>query len=178
MMDEVYIEDLLAPNYDELLYDVMDHVYTYYVLKGGRGSLKSSFIGIAIILLLIQPGNEKMHAICFRKTSNTLRDSVFSQLQSAIELLGLDGEFICRVSPMKITRKKTGQVILFRGVDDRAKLKSLKHHSGILLSAGLRNVTRFLECPKSVPFSSPQCVVATCSGALCRSTPRKRRPIS
>lgn len=126
MMDEVYIEDLLAPNYDELLYDVMDHVYTYYVLKGGRGSLKSSFIGIAIILLLIQPGNEKMHAICFRKTSNTLRDSVFSQLQSAIELLGLDGEFICHVSPMKITRKKTGQVILFRGVDDRAKLKSLK----------------------------------------------------
>lgn len=125
-MTDVYIEDLIAPNYDALLDDVLDHRYSYFVLKGGRGSLKSSFIGLVIPLILTMPGNENMHAVCFRKTGNTLRDSVFSQIQFGIDLLGLNDEFECRVSPMKIVRKKTGQTILFRGVDDKTKIKSIK----------------------------------------------------
>ena len=44
-MNEVYVEDLIAPNYDELLDSVMNHDYSNFILKGGRGSLKSSFIG-------------------------------------------------------------------------------------------------------------------------------------
>lgn len=125
-VDDIYLEDLIAPNYDELLNDVLDHKYTRYVLKGGRGSLKSSFCGFCIPLLMIYPGNENMHAVCYRKTASTLRDSVFNQILSAIEMLGLSDEFTSTVSPMKITRKETGQTIVFRGVDDKSKLKSLK----------------------------------------------------
>ncbi len=44
-MPDVYIEDVIAPNYDKLLDDVLDHRHSQYILKGGRGSLKSSFIG-------------------------------------------------------------------------------------------------------------------------------------
>lgn len=125
-MTDIYVEDLIAPNFDALLSSVLDHEFSYYILKGGRGSLKSSFVSFAISLLLTMPGNEDMHAICFRKTANTLRDSVFSQMQFAIDMLGLNDDFVCRVSPMKITRKSTGQTILFRGVDDKTKIKSLK----------------------------------------------------
>ena len=57
-MPDVYIEDVIAPNYDELLDDVLDHRHSQYLLKGGRGSLKSSFIGFAIPLIMVQPGNE------------------------------------------------------------------------------------------------------------------------
>ena len=129
-MPDVYLEDVIAPNYDELLDDVLDHRHSQYLLKGGRGSLKSSFIGFAIPLIMVQPGNEACNAVIFRKTANTLRDSVYSQMVFAIDKLGLDSEFICHVSPMSITRKSTGQTILFRGLDDPMKLKSLKFPKG------------------------------------------------
>lgn len=126
MMEDIYIEDLIAENYDAVLDDILDHKHSQYIFKGGRGSLKSSFIGFAIILLLIQPGYENVHAVVFRKTAKTLRDSVYAQMLFAIDKMGLTDEFECRVSPMKIVRKQTGQTILFRGLDDAGKIKSIK----------------------------------------------------
>lgn len=126
MMEDIYIEDLIAENYDAVLEDILDHKHSQYIFKGGRGSLKSSFIGFAIILLMVQPGYENVHAVVFRKTAKTLRDSVYAQMLFAIDKMGLTDEFECRVSPMKIVRKKTGQTILFRGLDDAGKIKSIK----------------------------------------------------
>lgn len=120
------LDDLIPYNFDDILYDVLNHDHTHYIFKGGRGSCKSSFISIAIILLMVQKDNKDKHCVVFRKTANTLRDSVFSQMQFAITSLGLDKYFTYTVSPMKITFIKTGQTIIFRGVDDKMKLKSLK----------------------------------------------------
>ena len=100
MRSDVYIEDLLAPNYDALLEDVLAHKHSQYMLKGGRGSLKSSFIGFVIPMIMVQPGNEACNAVIFRKTANTLRDSVYGQMVFALDKLGLDSEFVCHVSPM------------------------------------------------------------------------------
>lgn len=126
MTEDIYIEDLIAENYDEVLEDILDHKHSQYIFKGGRGSLKSSFIGFSIPLIMLQPGNENIHAVIFRKTAKTLRDSVYAQMLFAIDKLGLTDEFECRVSPMKIVRKQTGQTILFRGLDDAGKIKSIK----------------------------------------------------
>lgn len=127
-LSDVYIEDLIAPNYDDLLNDILDHKHSQYILKGGRGSLKSSFIGFAIPLIMLDHPN--VNALILRKTGKTLRDSVFGQMQFAISMLGLEDEFQCRVSPMQIKRKETGQVILFRGLDDPMKIKSIKAPKG------------------------------------------------
>lgn len=127
-MDDIFIEDLIAPNYDILLEDVVNHEHSNYILKGGRGSLKSSFIGFAIPLLMLE--HPDVNALIIRKTAKTLRDSVFGQMQFAIDKLGLNSEFICRVSPMQIKRIETGQVILFRGLDDPMKIKSIKAPKG------------------------------------------------
>lgn len=62
-MPDVYIEDVIAPNYDKLLDDVLDHRHSQYILKGGRGSLKSSFIGFVIPMIMVQPGNEACNAV-------------------------------------------------------------------------------------------------------------------
>ena len=72
------------------------------------------------------------NALCVRRYSNTLRDSVFSDLKWAIHRLGVDAYFDCTVSPMQITRRSTGQKILFRGLDDGLKITSISVDYGTL----------------------------------------------
>lgn len=139
----ITLDDLIPHNFDDVLMDVLEHRHTHYIFKGGRGSCKSSFVSIAIILLMTRAENRDKHCIIFRKTANTLRDSVFSQMQFAISALGLDADFKCTVSPMKITYVPTGQVILFRGVDDKMKLKSLKAPFGYFAFSWLEEADTF-----------------------------------
>ncbi len=122
------VSDFVIPRFHPVLGDVMAHGHTHYWLPGGRGSTKSSFISIAIVLLII--ANPKANAVVVRRFSNTLRDSVYQQIQWAIEMLGLEGVFRCRVSPMEITYTPTGQRIVFRGADDPLKLKGVKFTKG------------------------------------------------
>lgn len=95
-----------------------------YVLEGGRGSLKSSFWGFKILELI--KNNPELHACITRQVAATLKDSVYAQMKWAISALGLDDEFECKVSPLEIRYKKTGQTIYFRGLDDEMKLKGIK----------------------------------------------------
>ena len=94
------------------------------MLKGGRGSGKSSFVSVELWLTLLRHPN--MHAVVLRRVGNTLRSSVFTQLQWAAGALGI--EQMCRftLSPMEAVYEPTGQKILFFGMDDPGKLKSLK----------------------------------------------------
>ena len=94
------------------------------VLPGGRGSTKSSFNSIELILQLLQ--HPDCHAAVFRKVANTLRTSVYAQICWAISALGLYGKFRCTVSPMECVYKSTGQKIMFFGLDDPGKIKSIK----------------------------------------------------
>lgn len=95
-----------------------------YVLEGGRGSTKSSFISLKIVELI--KNNPQMHACITRQVGNTLKDSVYNQMKWAINTLGLNDEFTFKVSPVEIVYKKTGQTIYFRGLDDETKLKGIK----------------------------------------------------
>ena len=101
-----------------------------YVLEGGRGSLKSSFWALKIIELL--KNHPDLHACCVRQVGATLKDSVYAQIKWAINILGLNDEFDCKVSPLEIIRKETGQIIYFRGLDDETKLKSIKPPFGYI----------------------------------------------
>ncbi len=76
-----------------------------------------------------------MHGLALRQVANTLRDSVYTQLVWAINILGLDDFFKCITNPLEITYKPTGQKIYFRGADKPEKIKSIKTvfgHIGIL----------------------------------------------
>lgn len=123
-MIELNIASRIAPSFDDAFYDVQEHNHTFYWLPGGRGSTKSSFVGIQVPLLLLQhPG---CHAVVLRKIGNTIKNSVYPQIQWGIEQLGLLDKFKFITSPHEITYKKTGQKILFFGVDDPTKVKSIK----------------------------------------------------
>ena len=125
---KIKARELVAPSFLDLLKAVLKHAFREFCLIGGRGSTKSSVISLAIICIVVM--FPKVNALVCRKYSNTLRDSVFEQLQWAIDKLNINHLFKCAVSPMKIEYLPTGQQIIFRGVDKPVKLKSLKLKSG------------------------------------------------
>lgn len=122
------IEALIAPCYLPLHEDVKAGKHLTYNLPGGRGSGKSSFISLEIVDGM--KADPFANAIIFRRVAATLRDSVYAQMQWAIDELGQGALWKGSVSPMQFTNIKTGQQILFRGLDDAGKLKSIKPRRG------------------------------------------------
>ena len=120
--------ELTIPRFHDVLGDVMAHGHTHYWLHGGRGSTKSSFISLCIVLLIV--AFPFANAVVVRRFGYTLRDSVYQLILWAISALGLDGYFRAKISPMEITYVPTGQRIVFRGADDPLKLKGVKFTRG------------------------------------------------
>lgn len=121
---------LLAKDFVDVHRDVLAKRHAEYILKGGRGSTKSSYIALEIVRLI--KSNPQLNAVILRKVGNTLRMSVYNQIIWAIDALGLAAEFKTKVSPMEIAMKATGQTIFFAGLDDPLKLKSLKPEKGYI----------------------------------------------
>ena len=130
MCDAPKLTDIIAPAFYPVHHDIKRGLHTYYDLYGGRGSTKSSFISVEIILGMVQ--DPLANAIVFRKVGNTIGTSVFEQLLWAVDVLGMNDLWKQTVSPYKLTYKKTGQVILFRGLDYAKKIKSIKVSKGYI----------------------------------------------
>lgn len=135
------VSALCIPRFHDVLGDVFAHGHTHYWLHGGRGSTKSSFISLCIVLLVVN--YPFANAVVVRRFSNTLRDSVYQQILWAIGELGLDGYFRARLSPMEITYVPTGQKIIFRGADDPLKLKGVKFPTGYAAVVWLEELDQF-----------------------------------
>ena len=118
------LSGILSPAFREPHRAIKTGSINELVAKGGRGSGKSSFVSVELILLLLRYPD--CHAVVLRKVANTLRTSVYAQICWAIAELGLTSRFRCTVSPMECTYLPTGQKILFFGLDDPGKLKSIK----------------------------------------------------
>jgi PBSX family phage terminase large subunit len=127
-MADVQLSKLIAKPFYNLHLDIKNHGHSEYWLMGGRGSTKSSFIAIEIILGIMRTPDA--NAIVYRKVAATLRESVYEQLITAIDWLGVREYFQMRVSPLEIRYKPTGQRIIFRGADDPSKSKSIKISKG------------------------------------------------
>ena len=123
--------DCIAECYLPIHKEVQDGTHTIFHLPGGRGSCKSSFVSLEIVSGIMEDQSAGSNAIVFRKYSNTLRESTFSQIAWAIEQLGVAHLSRGNVSPMQYIYIPTGQQIVFRGLDDAAKIKSIKPRKGI-----------------------------------------------
>lgn len=93
-------------------------------IKGGRGSTKSSAVSLEVVRLLEEHAD--LSAIVFVKRKTDIRDGVYEQVMWALATLGVSDEWDCPSSTFKMTKKATGQVIVFRGCDDPKKSKTLK----------------------------------------------------
>ena len=133
--------NIIADTFKPLTLDLVNDLHTDYWLKGGRGSTKSSFISIQIIIGMLR--DPDANAIVYRKVGNTIKDSVFAQMVWAIDMLQQNALFELRKSPYEIIHRKTGQRILFRGADDPMKSKSIKLNHGYFKYLWFEELTEF-----------------------------------
>ena len=134
--------ELFAPVYNRAFKSIMNHTKERWTFPGGRVSCKSSFISICVVILIVLFPN--YNAVVVRKHKNTLRYSVFEQIVWAIDKLHLrrsNG----KKAGFKIPKSKTAalpivyirkngkeQNILFVGLDDAEKSKSMKISNGYI----------------------------------------------
>lgn len=126
--NQILLTDIIAPSFYSVHWDILEGKHTYYDLYGGRGSTKSSFISVEIVFGMMQ--DPLTNAVIFRKYAVTLRESVYEQIQWAIDALGATDLWEAKVSPLSFVYKPTGQKILFRGLDKAKKTKSIKVSHG------------------------------------------------
>lgn len=122
----IYLPDVVGKGYK----DFWSFKGRYRVCKGSRASKKSKTTAINFIYRIMQ--YPQANLLVIRKVFGTLKDSCYTELKWAIHRLNVDSLFDCKLSPLEITYKPTGQKIYFRGLDDPLKITSITVDVGCL----------------------------------------------
>ena len=129
----INVADLISPIYYDLVEDIFNNRHSNYWLYGGRGSFKSSFVGIMIPLMMMS--DPDANCIALRNIGGTTRNSVYNQIAWGINKLGVSHLWRMskgdRGSP-PLTYLPFGNKIFFSGLDDPEKIKSIKTERGYL----------------------------------------------
>ena len=123
---KIYLPDLVGKGYK----DFWVFEGRYRVCKGSRASKKSKTTALNLIYRIMK--YPQSNILVIRKTFRTLKDSCYAELKWAIHRLCVDSLFDCKMSPLEITYKPTGQKIYFRGLDDPLKITSITVDVGCL----------------------------------------------
>jgi PBSX family phage terminase large subunit len=137
----VKLTQLIAISFYALYHLIKQGRFTHWWLKGGRGSTKSSFVSLVIILGIMR--YPETHAVVLRKVYSNIKTSVFEQLLWAIGALGVDHLWQEKLSPLELIYKPTGQRIIFRGADNPRKIKSIKVKKGYIRWIWFEEVDEF-----------------------------------
>lgn len=127
-MSVISVANKVCKAYYPIFYTNCDNI-RYRCLKGGRSTGKSyNILGIEPIIIILS--SQLKNIVMFRANDITNADSTYAQIVQCINDLGLSHLFKCTTSPYKITRKATGQVILFRGCNQPESITSIKPQVG------------------------------------------------
>lgn len=125
-LDFSRLPEVINPAFYPLLWDTR----RFNVLYGGAGSGKSVFAAQRYVYRM---ATKKGHNILgVRSIDKANRDSTFAQMNQTINAWGLHDIFHITVMPLSITCKHNGNQMLFRGLDDPEKLKSITFANGPL----------------------------------------------
>jgi len=98
----------------------------YEIVWGGAGSGKSHIIARKILYRLLSEKDCKHNFLVIRKVDRTIKRSVFTLIKNVISTWGLVSEFDVNLTDKTITYKPNGSQIMFSGLDDVEKLKSIE----------------------------------------------------
>lgn len=102
----------------------------FLVFYGGAGSGKSFFIAQRYIFKLLK--NEMCNILTVRQVGDTNRDSTFALFVQVINKWGLSRYFKINASLLKITCLLNKNSVIFKGLDNVEKLKSITFAKGEL----------------------------------------------
>ncbi len=125
-MNNIYLPDVVGKGYA----DFWHFTGRYRVCKGSRASKKSKTAALNFIYRIMK--YPQANLLVIRKVFATLKDSCYTELKWAIHRFGADKLFECKLSPLEIVYKPTGQKIFFRGLDDPLKITSITVSTGAL----------------------------------------------
>jgi phage terminase large subunit len=108
--------------------DCLGYSGRYLVLKGGAGSGKSVFTAQKLLIRCIQSPPHRF--LVLRKVDKTIRESVWKLFITLIADYGLTDACVVNKTERTI-RFKNGSEIIFAGLDDPEKIKSIAGITGI-----------------------------------------------
>lgn len=127
------------PAYRPLLRDENSR---YLVLYGGAGSGKSVFAVQRLLVKLMDcPGRNLLVA---RAVAATHRDSTYALFRQVIARWGLESLFRCMDGDLRITCKN-GNAVIFKGLDDPEKLKSVTFPKGELTDVWIEEASELTQ---------------------------------
>ena len=98
----------------------------YQIAWGGAGSGKSHIVARKMLYRLLKEKDVKHNMLVIRKVDRTIKRSVFTLVRNIISRWGLVSEFGINLTDKTIIYKPTGSQIMFSGLDDVEKLKSIE----------------------------------------------------
>jgi phage terminase large subunit len=140
-MAEIRLSGLITPAFHKLHKEIKAEKFDEIWLKGGRGSTKSTFVSIQILLGLLK--DPEANAVVTRRYQNELRDTVYGQFEWTIAKMGLGDYFKFQIAPMQVIYIPTGQKIVFKAADNPLKMKSINLGKGYIKYAWFEEVDQF-----------------------------------
>lgn len=137
----IALNTLIAPSFYGLHHELKRERVSEYWLRGGRGSTKSTFVSLEILLGILK--DPEANALVFRRYQNELRDTVFGQFEWTAAKMGVAHFFKFQLSPMQIIYSPTGQKILFKAADNPRKLRSINLGKGYIKYAWFEELDQF-----------------------------------
>ena len=120
--------ELVLHDFSDMWFSNTENI-RYRLLKGGRETGKSfNFVGIEPVFKLLD--DDRRNIMMIRQNDKDNAQSTYIQIKYACNMLGLSHLFKFTKSPYKITRKATGQVILFGGMNDVQNITSTAVETG------------------------------------------------
>ena len=98
----------------------------YQVAWGGAGSGKSHIVARKILYRLLKEHDVNHNILIIRKVDRTIKRSVFKLIRNIISRWKLTPQFDVNLTDKTITYKLNGSQIMFSGLDDVEKLKSIE----------------------------------------------------
>lgn len=140
-VQRVSLRSLIAASFYAVWADMRRFAHRFYWLAGGRGSTKSSVASLRVVCGILE--DPDANAVVFMQGKTDIRQSVLEQIMWAVDKLGLSDYFVVKTAPTEVIYLPTGQKILFRGMDDPRKTKSIKVRRGYIKFIWFEELDRF-----------------------------------
>ena len=98
----------------------------YEIVWGGAGSGKSHIVARKLLYRILKESHIKHNFLIIRKVDRTIKRSVFALMKNIISRWGMQSEFDINLTDKTLTYKLNGSQIMFSGLDDAEKLKSIE----------------------------------------------------